>query len=42
MSELSDDPEASCRETVLDLYRSQKVATPRDRLMGKLLLYVYY
>jgi len=37
VSELSDDPEASCQETVLDLYRSQKVAEPRDRLMSKLL-----
>ena len=42
-SELPDDPEASRQETVLDLYRSQKVAgAPRDRLMSKLLSYVYY
>lgn len=41
-SELSDDPEASCQQTVLDLYRSQNAAAPRDRLMSKLLSYVYH
>jgi hypothetical protein len=42
VSELSEDQEASCPETVLDLYRFQNAAAPRDKLMSRLLSYVYY
>lgn len=41
MSELPEDQEASCLETVLDLYRSQDAPVPRDKLMSRLLSYVY-
>jgi hypothetical protein len=37
-----DHQDASCLETVLDLYRSRNAAaSPRDKLMSRLLSYVY-
>ncbi|KAH9994114.1 hypothetical protein BJV74DRAFT_832025 [Russula compacta] len=43
VSELSEDQEASCQETVLNLYRSHsEAAPPRGKLMSRLVSYVYY